>query len=174
MAPSHPTPLDGRDDVLEQPGGEPALQRMESKPGTWLEGHLPACVFFLEPNSKKAFFPLQPCPQFPAADRLLPKHPVPAQGLSSGSSLELWQGFASPSPPASPQGKGGLPSPVLQNPGHKLPPALALCEHRLPHSKDSEMLGFRPGFSLSLQTAGDESRKEKRNEGLHQANKPVS
>ena len=105
MAPSHPTPLDERDDVLEQPGGEPALQRMESKPGIWLEGHLPACVFFLEPSSKKAFFPLQPRPQPPAADHLQPKHPVPAQGLSSWSSLEPWQGFASPQPTSVPPGE---------------------------------------------------------------------
>ena len=105
MAPSHPTPLDERDDVLEQPGGEPTLQRMENKPGAWLEGHLPACVFFLKPNSKKDFFPLQPCPQPPAADRQLPKRPVPAQGLYSGSSLEPWQGFASPQPTSVPPGE---------------------------------------------------------------------
>ena len=84
------------------------------------------------------------------------------------------RGLLPPSPPVSPQGRGGLPSPVLQNPGHKLPPALALCAHMLPHSKNSEMLGFHPGFFLSLLTVGDESRKGKRNEGLHQANKPVS
>lgn len=84
------------------------------------------------------------------------------------------RGLLPPSPPLSPQGRGRLPFPLLQNPGHKLPPALALCAYSLPHSKNSEMLGFRPGFSLSLLTAGDESWKGKRNEGLHQASKPVS
>ena len=106
------------------------------------------CHFLLHPNTQ-----------------CLPRASPPGVPWSHG------RGLLPPSPPVSPQGRGGLPSPVLQNPGHKLPPALALCAHMLPHSKKSEMLGFHPGFSLSLLTAGDESRKGKRNEGLHQANK---